>query len=465
MTSALARQLSTRVLVLTVGFVLLAELLLFIPSVASFRQDKLAKRADAAVLVTEALMSREADLSGEARAMLAKRFMMQTGAERVTVMRGPQVVMALGGEPPARIADTEDLRVPRRFPPLLPTAREFFTFGGDAHLRVIAPAPAGGAERLEIFVPCAALGEELRAYGTRILGLSVMIALIVGALIYAAIRRIIVQPVREVAADMTAFREAPQMRRRFAPPSQRPDEIGQLQREFHEMKQSLREAFRERERLANLGLSVTKINHDLRNVLSTALLMADRLSAHAEPELAQMGERLARTVERGVGLTEEVLEYSSAREPAPVLEAVRPHAVARDVRADLHTAFPAVRVDNRVAPDLVVRADAEQLHRILSNLARNAAQAMRTQGDARIVLEGETVGDATLILRISDNGPGLPDKVRDRLFLPFTRGDAEGSTGLGLSIAKELAEKMGGSLELLDTGPSGTTFILGLPRL
>ncbi|MEL7232335.1 MAG: HAMP domain-containing sensor histidine kinase [Pseudomonadota bacterium] len=248
------------------------------------------------------------------------------------------------------------------------------------------------------------------------------------------------------------------------PASQRPDEIGQLEREFHEMKQSLRDAFRQRERLANLGLSVTKINHDLRNVLSTALLMADRLSANADPQLSAMGERLAKTVERGVGLTEEVLEYSSAREPEPFLETVCAKQISDEIRADLRTAFPSVRVRNAVGDDAAVRADREQLHRILSNLARNAAQAMDGQEGAQITFESELMSETTMILRISDNGPGLPESVEDRLFLPFTRGQSESSTGLGLSIAKELAEKMGGSLELLETSEAGTTFILGLPR-
>ena len=459
-----SRQISARLLVLTIGFVLLAELLLLVPSVASFRQDKLMKRADSAALVTEALMSREADLSDEARTMLAKRFMMQTGANKLAAVMDGQTVLTLGGEGVGEVVRTEDLRRPRLFPPLGVTASEFFTFGGDKHLRVIAPSPVPQQDRLELYVPCAALGAELRAYAGRIALISIVIALIVGGLIFLAMRTLIVAPVQRLAADMTAFREAPQTRRRLAVPSQRPDEIGQLQREFHEMKQSVRTAFRERERLANLGLSVTKINHDLRNVLSTALLMADRLSINADPELAQMGERLARTVERGVGLTEEVLEYSQAREPEPVIETVCPRRIAEEVQADLRTAFPAVAVDIRIPPRLDVRADAEQIHRILSNLARNAAQALRGRRDGRILFESEVVGEGTLILRIADNGPGLPDKVSDRLFLPFTRGDSEGSTGLGLSIAKELAEKMGGSLELLDTGPGGTTFILGLPR-
>jgi signal transduction histidine kinase len=458
-----SRSLSARLLLLTIGFVLAAESLLFIPSIAFFRQESLDKRARSAGLVTEALMSNQsADPSREASKMLAKQFMMQTDADFLVAFQDGRTILILGEPPDAEIISVEDLRNAGRFPNFLATSMEFFA-NGDGYLRLIVPSPIEGQDRLELLVPCAAIGAELRAYAGRILLLSLIIAIFVGVLIYLAMLRIIVRPVRQLANDMTAFREDPERRRRLGPPSDRGDEIGQLQREFHEMKQGLRASFRQRERLASLGLSVTKINHDLRNVLSTALLMADRLSMNSDPALAEMGERLTRTVERGVGLTEEVLEYSSAREPEPEVETVLLGQVVDDVQMDMRTAFPKIWVANRIGHEVQITADPEQLQRILSNLFRNSAQAMEGQANAKIEASADIVAN-TVIVQIGDNGPGLPDYVEDRLFLPFTRGSCENSTGLGLSISKELAEKMGGSLELLDTGPDGTRFILGLPR-
>ncbi|MEM7728211.1 MAG: HAMP domain-containing sensor histidine kinase [Pseudomonadota bacterium] len=460
-----ARSLSARRLLLTIGFVLLAELLLFIPSIAFFRQEGLEMRARSASLVAEALMSRQFDgPSREASQMLAEQFMRQTDARLLAAFQDGQTLLILG-EPPADGADiiaVEDLRSPARLPNFVATATDFFA-RGDGYLRLIAPSPIAGQDRLELLVPCASIGAELRAYAGRILVLSLLIAGIVGVLIYLSMLRLIVRPVQRLAGDMTAFREAPERRRHMGAPPDRRDEIGQLQREFHEVKQSLRSAIRQRERLASLGLSVTKINHDLRNVLSTALLMADRLSMmNDDPRLVDMGERLTRTVERGVGLTEEVLEYSSAHEPEPVPERVQLGRIAADLQMDMRTAFPRVWVSNRVGRDVWVMADPEQLYRILSNLVRNAAQAMSDRANPRVEISADIVAD-TAIVRIEDNGPGLPENVEDRLFLPFTRGTKAGSTGLGLSISRELAEGMGGTLELLETGPDGTTFILGLP--
>jgi signal transduction histidine kinase len=284
-----SRSLSARLLLLTIGFVLAAESLLFIPSIAFFRQESLDMRARSAGLVTEALMSNQsADPSREASKMLAKQFMMQTDADFLVAFQDGRTILILGEPPDAEIISVEDLRNAGRFPNFLATSMEFFA-NGDGYLRLIVPSPIEGQDRLELLVPCAAIGAELRAYAGRILLLSLIIAIFVGVLIYLAMLRIIVRPVRQLANDMTAFREDPERRRRLGPPSDRGDEIGQLQREFHEMKQGLRASFRQRERLASLGLSVTKINHDLRNVLSTALLMADRLSMNSDPALAEMG--------------------------------------------------------------------------------------------------------------------------------------------------------------------------------
>lgn len=453
------RKLSVRILALTVGFVLLAEALIFVPSLASFRQERIEDRARAARLLSEALQDRP-DI--EASDMLAKQFMMQTDAVFLGAFGEGRKRLILGQPPEADlIYGMEDLRIARTLPNFMATGVEFFGLADNGFLRVVTTSPLNDEERLELIVPCGALGMEMRAYARRILVLSLLIAAFVGGLIYLAMLRLIIQPVQRLASDMTAFREAPEIRRGVGRPTERDDEIGQLQREFHDVKQSLRSAFRQRARLASLGLSVTKINHDLRNVLSTALLMADRLSMNSDPDLAQMGERLTRTVERGVSLTEEVLEYSSAREPAAQIEPIHIAALVWDVVADMKTAFPKVQVRNMIDPDLIVRGDPEHVQRIFGNLCRNAGRAMTQQAHATIELSSEALSE-TVIIQIRDNGPGLPETVEDRLFLPFTRGDSPDSTGLGLSISKELAEGMGGTLELLETGPKGTTFILGL---
>ena len=113
-----------------------------------------------------------------------------------------------------------------------------------------------------------------------------------------------------------------------------------------------------------------------------------------------------------------------------------------------------------------VHADPDQLHRILVNLMRNARQAIEHQegrtkpGKIRVSLLRE---DGWSIVRIADNGPGVPERARARLFQPFAGSTRAEGTGLGLAIARELAQGHGGDLMLAESGVSGAVFELRLP--
>jgi len=225
----------------------------------------------------------------------------------------------------------------------------------------------------------------------------------------------------------------------------------------------LRSAFRQRERLAGLGLSTAKINHDLRNVLTTALLVSDRLTTQKDPKIADMGEKLVKTVERGVGLTEEVLSYSRAETADPDFQDVRLAFLLGEVAADTMGHFPSMQFINNVPTEVRVKADPDHLYRILHNLFRNAAMAMENSPRQSIQVEAE-VTDEKVHLCIIDSGPGLPERAQKNLFLAFAASKGEqGSTGLGLSISKELAVAQNGDLRLMRTDAEGTHFQLSLP--
>jgi len=329
-------------------------------------------------------------------------------------------------------------------------------------------SPVPGQDALELLIPRAKLRWEMRDYMIRIFWLSLFIAIITGGLIYWAMSAMIIRPVRQLAEDMTAFREDPERRRAARSRSKRRDEIGQLQREFTDVKQSLRAAFRQRERLAGLGLAVAKINHDLRNVLSSALLISDRLSMNPDVKMAEMGERLTRTVERGIGLTEDVLSYSKAETADPQIQDTRIAFIIGEAAADVIAHFPKTQFRNTVPTDLMVRTDPDHAYRIFHNLFRNAAQVMAVHcgKNCRLQVSAELQNNLAEI-RISDTGPGLPERARENLFQAFSGGQAHSagtkSTGLGLSISKELAKAQGGDLNLMSSDESGTRFLLTLP--
>jgi signal transduction histidine kinase len=318
---------------------------------------------------------------------------------------------------------------------------------------------------MELVIPRQAIKTDLRDYFERIFFLSLAIAIITGALIYFAMLLTIVRPLQQLLAGMKTFRQNPQYRQNLGRSNRRKDEIGELEREFYDMKQSLRSAFRQRERLAGLGLSVAKINHDLRNVLSTALLISDRLTTHKDEKVIDMGEKLVRTVERGVGLTEEVLAFSRAETADPQLQSVRISFLLGEVAGDTSGHFPELDFKNKVPSALQVMADPDQTYRILHNLFRNAAQAMRGRATSKIIVEAE-ITDETVYIDVIDNGPGLPERTQKNLFLAFAASQGvAGGTGLGLTISKELAAAQNGDLVLVRTDETGTHFRLSLPAV
>jgi len=123
-----------------------------------------------------------------------------------------------------------------------------------------------------------------------------------------------------------------------------------------------------------------------------------------------------------------------------------------------------VSLSEDVPGTLVVKADPEQLFRVIFNLVRNARQAIAQTGKPGEISVAAEAQDTAWVIRVSDTGPGLPAKAREHLFQPFQGGARKGGSGLGLVIAQDLIRSHGGRLELETTGPEGTTFLITLPR-
>lgn len=461
----ISRRLSSKLLLLTIGFVMLAEMLVFIPSAAMFRKDWLSERTEQAGLLALALTGVP---DYEASEILTQQFITDTDVMQMAAKRDGMTELILGASPGevGKIVEI-DLRVPKRFPSLLSPFQDIFSHDQET-LSVKAMSPVLGQDALELLIPRAKLRMALIEYLKNIFWLSLFIAIITGGLIYWSMSALIIRPVKKLAEDMTAFREDPERRREARTRPKRKDEIGQLEREFIDMKQSQRAAFHQRERLAGLGLAVAKINHDLRNVLTSALLISDRLSMNPDEKMSTMGERLTRTVERGIGLTEEVMAYSRAETADPQIQDTRIAFTIGEAAADVIAHFPHTKFKNMVPTDLMVRTDPDHAYRIFHNLFRNAAQVMAVHCKINCYLHVSVeLRDGLAELRISDTGPGLPKRAKENLFQAFSSAQAHSantkSTGLGLSISKELAKAQGGDLNLMSSDESGTRFLLTLP--
>jgi signal transduction histidine kinase len=229
------------------------------------------------------------------------------------------------------------------------------------------------------------------------------------------------------------------------------------------MEDALAGELRQRKRLAELGLSVSKINHELRNLLTTAQLLGDRLEGAADPTVRRVAPRLIGTIGRAVRFCEATLAYGRAAEPDPRRRTLAVRALTADL-ADLAALGDGqVAIRDLVPADLKVHVDPDQVGRALVNLVRNAVQALataRTRG-ARVTIGAAREGRQVVIL-VADNGPGLPPRARAHLFEPFQASSSPGGTGLGLPIAAELVRLNGGTLTL-DEMPEGTRFRMTLP--
>jgi len=462
----ISRRLSGKLLLMTIGFVMLAELVIFIPSAAMFRQDWLSERAQQAGLLAQALTGVP---DYEASEMLTKQFMEDTDVVMMSAKRNGMSEFMLGNPPGNPNIEVVDLREERRLP-LFRDAFSTFFGTGEGSLRVLATSPVAGQDALELIIPKAKIKWAMRDYFKRIVYLSLAIAVITGLLIYLAMLGMIIRPIERLAKGLSDFRENPEMRRSNMPPSNRKDEIGQLQREFHDMKQSVRASFKQRERLATLGMAMAKINHDLRNVLTSASLVSDRLASDQEERISKMGARLTRAIDRGVKLTGEVLNFSTNGGDVPELEPVRISLLLGEAAGDTLGNFGVgprkISFVNNVPSETTVYADSDHTYRVFHNLFRNAAQAMAGMRDDNVLreltVEFLPSGDDVSIL-VKDTGPGLPDKAKDNLFKAFASASGHGSTGLGLTISKDLARSQGGDLVLESTSDKGTVFNVTLP--
>jgi signal transduction histidine kinase len=275
-----------------------------------------------------------------------------------------------------------------------------------------------------------------------------------------------VRPMQRITFAMERFRADPDDPTARVQLSGRRDEIGRAETELDRMQADLRVALNSRARLAALGEAVAKINHDLKNMLTSAQLASERLAASKDPKVSQALPRLERALDRAVKLAADTLVYGKTQEAAPETQTVELADALKEAAAEARLDGSGVKLVSKLGAGDQVTADPDQLHRILVNLLRNARQAIEHQegrgGVGRVEVSMEAVGGASLI-RISDDGPGVPERIRDRLFQPFAGSGRPDSTGLGLAIARELAQGHGGDLTLSVTGERGTVFELRLP--
>jgi len=455
------RRLSTKLLLLTVLFVVFAEILIFIPSVAAYRLRWLEEKLGTVAAVGTVLI--------------------QGGPGTLSRAVQDDVLDAIGVQAIAvRDAGVSRLLVVTEVPPevdehialdqvgwtdALAGAAHTLLWGGNRLLRVYGQV-GDSDKQFELVMEDSSLRSAMLVYARNIALMSLLILLATAAMAVSAINRLMIGPIRGLRRSLLRFARAPDDPSRIIRPTGRRDELGVAENELASLQTQLQATLSEQKHLADLGLAVSKINHDMRNILASAQLLSDRLATVKDPAVQAVAPKLVRAIDRAVSYSEGVLAYGRTQEPPPQRRRVRLRQLVDEVYGLPGIDGAGVDFVNDVDLAFEVDADSEHLYRVLSNLSRNAVEAMAGDREnavvRRLTISAERTGSISRIL-VADTGPGLPQRARENLFAAFRGSARSGGTGLGLAIASELVRAHGGTLELVESVGGRTVFAMTIP--
>ncbi len=457
------RGLSIKLLALTVLFVMLGEVLIFVPSIAKFRIDWLQDRLSSAKIASLVL---EASPDGMVPESLRYQILESAGAMAVAVKRGEQRSLLLKPNTSIDVVKHFDLRDASGMNAIMDAFDALFA-GNGRIIRVIGSNDMPEIEFTEIVIDETPLRKAMIQFGFNILALSIVLSLLVAMCVFMALNWVMVRPMRRITLNMLRFSENPEDASRVIEPSDRQDEIGTAERELQNMQDEMVHMLQQKTRLAALGLAVSKISHDLRNMLASAQLISDRLILIDDPTVKKFAPKLIMSLDRAIDFCAQTLKYGRAQEAPPRRDRFFLRMIVDDaIDATAPQTSHKVVLFNDVPADVKIDADREHIFRILTNLMRNSVEALQehvsaSDAEGEVRLNAWRENDAVTI-EICDNGPGVPEKARAHLFEAFQGSVRSGGIGLGLAIASELARAHGGFVELKDR-PGGAHFWVVIP--
>ncbi len=444
-------------MVLTIAFVLLSSIMIYVPSIAYFRLQYLNSKIAGAQIASLAV---EAAQDNTLPVYLEAELLTNADVLAVALRRDSVRFLLLAGDLPANIDAHFDLR---NVGPLDAMIDAFTTLrvGDHRYIRVMNAPVHGGGDIIDIVMRERQLRQAMIDYSWNVAGLALLISFITASLIYFTLHFMMVRPIRVLTESMVGFRKNPEDTRHEIRPSDRQDEIGLAERELAGMQAAVRQSLKQKARLAQLGTAVSKINHDLRNILANVQMVSDRLLKVDDPNVRRLTPSLIGSVGRAIDLCTDTLTYGGAREKSPRRLLFKFSPLLDEIGASIcQPPYAHIHWLNAVSPDLEIDADPDHIFRIVQNLGRNSAQAMNDFGTIRI--EAARSGKMVSI-DVIDDGPGLSEMAREHLFEPFAGSTSKGGSGLGLSIARDLTNAHGGDLRLLHSGPNGTAFRVEIP--
>ena len=342
---------------------------------------------------------------------------------------------------------------------------DLIRLGEERFLASAVDLPAPGTPALNLWVLksfdqatafLSSLNELLLALG--------LTAVLAGSLLVFLISHTFTRPLENLVAGVRALEQGD-----YAYPLQARggDEVAEVTGTFDRMRTSLQRTQRElldAERLATIGRMASSISHDLRHSLAAVMANAEFLcESNLTPgQREDLYAEIRIAVNQMTDLIESLMEFSRTRESLrPSYGDVR-SAVDRAVQGvKAHPEFQRIRI--RISGDGSTEGwfDFKKLERALLNLLLNACEVVPPESgkiDIGLQRRGES-----LEIRIQDNGPGIAEAVRDRLFEPFVSHGKENGTGIGLTVVQKILQDHGGDVWVERTSASGTTFRINIP--
>lgn len=457
---AMTLGLSAKLLIMTALFIMLAEVLIFVPSVANFRKNWLEDRlasAQIAALVVEAAPNQK--ISDE----LMYQLLMSARVKGVATRRNQIRQMILSGNmPPAidRHFDLRDSTIIR----LIMDAMETLFIGGDRNIRILGNIRDQSGGFIEVVLAEKPLRKSMWEFAFNIFKLSLVISALAATAVYFLLIWIFVRPMRNITYSMVRFKQEPENPDAIIVPSTRSDEIGIAEVELARMQNDLTKMLQQKSHLEALGLAVSKISHDLRNMLSSAHLISDRLSGVDDPTVKRFAPKLIASLDRAINFCTQTLKYGKVQEDPPQRTRFLLQHLVDEVHETLSpVSHNGVSYISDIEFNLEIDADREQLFRILLNLVKNSCQVLESTSMINTEVRTSAWREGSVVtIEVKDNGPGLPERAKEHLFDAFQGSVRSGGTGLGLAIAYELAQAHGGTINLIETA-AGATFHVVIP--
>jgi signal transduction histidine kinase len=455
--------LSIKLIATISAVILLVEIVVYLPSIAVYRASWLDDRLRVGVVAARVL-----DAVPDVMALpreLTDRLLTSAGANAIVYRRqGQSQLIELASPVRPDLVVTADMRQSDLMTLIVGALDTLFADPART-LRIVGEGDRDDS-LIELLMSERPLRQDMLAYSRQIGIVSLVIAAITAIALYVLASSLFIYPVRRLTSNMLAFRREPENASRIIVPSARRDEIGIVERELAAMESDLFSMLRQRRHLADLGLAVAKINHDLRNTLTSAQLLSDQVATLDDPKVQRLAPRLVTTLDKAIGFAQSVLDYGRETAAPPVMAPVVMTTLVDDAAFEARlVGHPAIAFSNAIPATLVLKVDAAQLGRVLLNLLKNAREALEASGGSIAAPEisvSASEDAETVTLSVIDNGPGLAPRARANLFVAFEGSARAGGTGLGLAIAREITEAHGARLVLADT-PQGTRFDLIFP--